>query len=94
MRRVLGLVPLRLQPGFDARVVLEAQARIILYECRLVVRHEVESAPLGEVSLGEAGRELEACLGIAHLRRVGVGLSAGVGIRGQGSAWLTMLTVF
>ena len=86
MRRVLGLVSLRLQPRLYAGVMLDAQAGVILCEGRLVIRHEVKSAPLCKVSLGEAGRELKACLGITHLHRMGVGLSAGVEVRGQGSA--------
>ena len=85
-RRVLRLVSLRLQPRLYAGVVLEAQARVILYEGGLVIRHEVERAPLCKVSLGEAGREREAGLGITHLPGIGVGLGAGVEVRGQGSA--------
>ena len=81
MCRVLGLVPLRLEPRRDARVVLEAQARVVLDEGGLVVGEEVQRAPLGEVRLGEAGRELKASIRIAHLVRIRARLGVGMGVQ-------------
>ena len=68
-QRILGLLTLGSEPALDARVTLEAEARVVLGERGLVLAQKVESAPLCEACLGKRGLQPQARIRIMRCLR-------------------------